>query len=89
MQLPPAFRKADCFFLLRGEQGQGAAEHRLEAVFTCSSEHAVSHASLTGQKDALSRLSPIITPQHQYAYSPYCSPYVFKEADKENLFNSQ
>ena len=28
-------------------------------------------------------------PQHQYAYYPYCSPYIFKGADKENLFNNQ
>ena len=28
------------------------------------------------------------TPLHQYAYSPYCSPYISKEADKENLFNN-
>ena len=23
---------------------------------------------------------------HQYVYSPYCSPYISKEADKEDLF---
>ena len=61
VQLPPAFRKAGCFFFsFDGGWGQGTAEHRLEAVFKCSSEHAVSHALLAGQKDALSRLSPII-----------------------------
>ena len=27
--------------------------------------------------------------QHQYAYSPYCSLYISKEADKENLCNNQ
>ena len=59
MQLPPAFRKGDCFFItiFRGG-GQVTAEHRLEAVFKCPSEYAVSHALLAGQKDALSRLSP-------------------------------
>ena len=34
------------------------AEHRLEAVFKCPSEYAVSHALLARQKDTLSRLSP-------------------------------
>ena len=27
--------------------------------------------------------------KEQYAYSPYCSPNIFKEADKENLFHNQ
>ena len=58
VQLPPAFRKADCFFFYF-EGGQGTAGHRLEVVFKCPLEHAVSHASLAGQKDALSKLSPI------------------------------
>ena len=31
----------------------------------------------------------IINPKHQYAYSPYCSLYISKEADKENLFHNQ
>ena len=26
---------------------------------------------------------------HQYAYSPYCSLYIFKGRDKENAFNNQ
>ena len=26
---------------------------------------------------------------HQYEYSPYCSPYISKGADKENVFNNQ
>ena len=59
MQLPPAVVKPACFFSFEGGWGQGTAEHKLEAVFKCSSEHAVSHALLAGQKDALSRLSPI------------------------------
>ena len=28
-------------------------------------------------------------PRHQYVYSSYCSLYISKEADKENLCNSQ
>ena len=55
----PCSCKAWLFFSFEGGWGQGTAEHRLEAVFTCLSEHAVSHALLAGQKDALSRLSPI------------------------------
>ena len=31
----------------------------------------------------------LFTPQHQYAYSPYCSLYISLGADKENLFNNQ
>ena len=27
--------------------------------------------------------------EHQYAYSPYCSLYISKGADKENLSNNQ
>ena len=27
--------------------------------------------------------------KEQYAYSPYCSPCISKEADKENLFHNQ
>ena len=27
--------------------------------------------------------------QHQSVYSPYCSPHISKEADKENLFHNQ
>ena len=27
--------------------------------------------------------------ENQYAYSPYCSLYISKGADKENLFNNQ
>ena len=27
--------------------------------------------------------------KEQYAYSPYCSPNISKEADKENLFDNQ
>ena len=27
--------------------------------------------------------------QHQYAYYPYCSPYVYKGADKEKLLQKQ
>ena len=27
--------------------------------------------------------------KEQYAYSPYCSPYISKEADKKNLFHNQ
>ena len=26
---------------------------------------------------------------HQYAYSPYCSLYISKGAEKENLFNNR
>ena len=33
-------------------------------------------------------LSPF-TPQHRYAFSPYCSLYIFQGADKENLFINQ
>ena len=55
----PCSCKAWLFFSFERGWGQGTAEHRLEAVFTCSSEHAVSRALLAGQKDALSRLSPI------------------------------
>ena len=29
------------------------------------------------------------TPWHQYAYSPYCSLYIFSGADKENFLNDQ
>ena len=39
-----------------GGEEKGTAEHGLVAVFKCSSGHAVSLASLAGQKDALSRL---------------------------------
>ena len=35
------------------------------------------------------KISKPFTPLHQYAYSPYCSPYISKEADKENLFHNQ
>ena len=28
-------------------------------------------------------------PQHQYAYSPYCSLYISDSADEENLFNDR
>ena len=55
----PCSCKAWLFFSFEGGWGQGTAEHKLEAVFKCSSEHAVSHALLSGQKDALFRLSPI------------------------------
>ena len=27
--------------------------------------------------------------QHQYEYSPNCSPYISNNADKENLFDNQ
>ena len=27
--------------------------------------------------------------KHQYAYSPYCLPYIFHNAVKENLYNNQ
>ena len=47
------------FFSGGGGEGEGErekAEHGLVAVFKCSSGHAVSLASLPGQKDTLSRL---------------------------------
>ena len=28
-------------------------------------------------------------PQHQYAYYPYCFPYISLDTDKENLSNNQ
>ena len=31
----------------------------------------------------------LVNPLHQHAYSPYCSRYISKEADKENLFHNQ
>ena len=34
---------------------------------------------------ALCFLSKPFTPKHQYAYSPYCSPYISKGDDKEKL----
>ena len=36
----------------------------------------------------MSRVNPF-TPYHQYAYSPYCSPYISEDADGENLVNNQ
>ena len=29
------------------------------------------------------------TPQRQFVYSPYCSPYNLQDVDKENLLNNQ
>ena len=43
MQLPLAFKMADFFLGGGGRGGQGTAEHKLEADFKCSSEHAVFH----------------------------------------------
>ena len=31
----------------------------------------------------------LLTPPHQYAYSPYCPLNISKGADKENLFTNQ
>ena len=31
----------------------------------------------------------LLTPPHQYAYSPYCPLSISKGADKENLFTNQ
>ena len=33
-------------------------------------------------------LVTLCTPEHHYAYSPYCSPYISLGADKENLLNN-
>ena len=34
-------------------------------------------------------LSSPFTPQHQYAYSPYCFWYIYSNADQENLLTNQ
>ena len=58
MQLPPAFKNVDFSFFWGGgeRKGQGTAEHWLQAVCKCSSEHAVSHALQAEHRDKISRL---------------------------------
>ena len=44
----------------------------------------ICHTENIGENTSIS----CITPWYQYAYSPYCSIYIYKGADKENLFNN-
>ena len=71
----PLYLKRLIFFLGkgRGGGGQGTVEHRLEAVFKCTSEHAVSHALQAEQTGLPIRSPASVTKWEKVNISNGCS----------------
>ena len=68
-------------------QGDRVEDHRLFTRQLHSPQLYIQAIFYTYKTDYM--MSEPFTPQHQYAYSPYCSLYIPWCAGKENLFNNQ
>ena len=68
-------------------QGERVEDHRLFTRQLHSPQLYIQAILYTYKTDYM--MSEPFTPQHQYAYSPYCSLYIPWCAGKENLFNNQ
>ena len=68
-------------------QGDRVEDHRLFTRQLHSLQLYIQAIFYTYKTDYM--MSEPFTPQHQYAYSPYCSLYIPWCAGKENLFNNQ